>query len=442
MSIIKPNSDGLVKIEIGCGNTKQSGYIGIDRFSLPNVDIVADLNEKFPLEDDTVDMLFASHSLEHLDDIEHAMSEIYRICKDKAIVYILAPYYHTGMNQANYYHKVAFNEDTFRFFSTNEANPWLPSEDWYFPLHSAKWGLSESDNSKNKTRFCQVHTEFFYFKAYRGLEESQKRHVRKAFQNVCDQLFYILLVDKNGISVDEANENREFALRHTPDVIEFLRARDRQADGGTSILDDIDERIQGQLALQCKECTARMAALESGVTALESGVAVLKRESQAMAATTAELLRSLEKSSRLYFKQREGDITQVINEAYPAFYDGLRQHRFEGKDKTLLLPSHLLGYNSYSEFSINADGIKLHLMFYGKYGSEVIIEVVCQNAIIAHNRLMLLDEGIYTMTIPHVQGSIDIRLQAGSANDIVKFLQIVSPRKLLFCKRRLAAYVD
>lgn len=33
-----------MKIDIGCGNSKRSGYIGLDCLKLPDVDIVHDLN--------------------------------------------------------------------------------------------------------------------------------------------------------------------------------------------------------------------------------------------------------------------------------------------------------------------------------------------------------------------------------------------------------------
>ena len=108
--------DKLIKVELGCGRTKSEGYIGIDRFPLPGVDIVADLNDRIPMDDNSVDVLFACHSLEHFEDIKHIMEEIYRICKPNAIIHILAPYYNTTTNLANYYHMQVFNEETFRFF--------------------------------------------------------------------------------------------------------------------------------------------------------------------------------------------------------------------------------------------------------------------------------------------------------------------------------------
>ena len=37
----------LIKLDLGCGNNRQQGFIGVDIAKLPNVDQVVDL-EKFP----------------------------------------------------------------------------------------------------------------------------------------------------------------------------------------------------------------------------------------------------------------------------------------------------------------------------------------------------------------------------------------------------------
>jgi predicted SAM-dependent methyltransferase len=106
-----------MKVEIGCGGTKNEGFIGIDRFELPGVDIVADINEGLPIEENRVSLLFSSHSLEHFADLPKVMKEIYRVCKHGAQVCIVVPYHETLLNKANPYHLQVFNEHTFRFFS-------------------------------------------------------------------------------------------------------------------------------------------------------------------------------------------------------------------------------------------------------------------------------------------------------------------------------------
>lgn len=56
-----------MKLDIGCGNHKDQGWIGIDIQPLPCVDIVHDLNlHPWPLESESVDQAKAWHVLEHI----------------------------------------------------------------------------------------------------------------------------------------------------------------------------------------------------------------------------------------------------------------------------------------------------------------------------------------------------------------------------------------
>lgn len=67
-------------LDIGCGNNKMKGAIGIDRVALPEVDIVHDLNSfPYPFEDNTFDEIYAAHIVEHLDSIIRVMEELHRI---------------------------------------------------------------------------------------------------------------------------------------------------------------------------------------------------------------------------------------------------------------------------------------------------------------------------------------------------------------------------
>lgn len=252
----------LIRVELGCGKKKASGYIGVDRFPLPGVDIVADLNERFPFDNEYVDVILAQHSLEHLDDLNHVMSEIYRVCKDGAIVFILSPYSNQSGNRANHYHKLIFNEHTFRFFSNEADNPYVGADDLYIP-HLITYGLGRTDNSDMNMEFHQVGMEFFYYKQYRFLTEEQKRHARQAFQNVCDQIFYTLVVDKTGkMTAERISKIAEKAKTMEPPFVAELRARDKHMESGSSILDDIEEMNAKRVEDYGQYVEARLADVE------------------------------------------------------------------------------------------------------------------------------------------------------------------------------------
>lgn len=81
----------IVRVDLGCGTRKYPGFIGVDNYPGPNVDIIADLNQNFPFEDSCVDEVRAYDIIEHLPDRIHTMNEIWRICKPGAKVDIFVP---------------------------------------------------------------------------------------------------------------------------------------------------------------------------------------------------------------------------------------------------------------------------------------------------------------------------------------------------------------
>lgn len=81
----------MLKVDLGCGGSKPEGFIGVDIVHGEGVDIVADLREKFPFPDASVDEIRAYDTIEHLPDKIHTMNEIWRVCKPGARVDILVP---------------------------------------------------------------------------------------------------------------------------------------------------------------------------------------------------------------------------------------------------------------------------------------------------------------------------------------------------------------
>jgi predicted SAM-dependent methyltransferase len=80
---------GLLKVDIGGGLNPFRDYITIDL--RPEADIQGDLNEKFPLEDNSVGLLNAHHILEHLKNPMFSMQEIYRVLAHGGWAFIEVP---------------------------------------------------------------------------------------------------------------------------------------------------------------------------------------------------------------------------------------------------------------------------------------------------------------------------------------------------------------
>lgn len=220
--------DKTIKIDLGCGKRKQEGFIGIDRFPMPEVDILADIDQPLPLEDNSVDVLFSSHSLEHVKDLMFTMREIYRVCKHGAQVCIVAPYNEQKLNIANPYHTKVFNEHTPRFWTDYPETPVVP-EDYLDPI-KRPWGLSKSDNSNPGLDIRLINMEFFYFPEYQYLPIEQKRRFRNERFNVCEQIMYQLIVWKGDEQASEENypdHVRNFTP-YEPNYIRHLKMREQE----------------------------------------------------------------------------------------------------------------------------------------------------------------------------------------------------------------------
>lgn len=77
-----------LKIDLGGAFGKPDGYSSLD---LKNGDIEADLNKKWPLEDNSVGVIRAHDIFEHLVDKQFVMSECFRVLKDGGWLMVQVP---------------------------------------------------------------------------------------------------------------------------------------------------------------------------------------------------------------------------------------------------------------------------------------------------------------------------------------------------------------
>jgi len=116
-----PNTiNNKIKLHLGCGHDIKPGWINHDLLDLPGVDMVHDLNNyPWPLEDNSIDEVWAKDIIEHMPTITKVMDELYRITKPHAKVYIAVPYWNSWEAITDPTHLSQFNEYTFDFFNPN-----------------------------------------------------------------------------------------------------------------------------------------------------------------------------------------------------------------------------------------------------------------------------------------------------------------------------------
>lgn len=138
-----------MKLNLGCGNDHKKGYINCDISPEVNPDKVVDLNKfPFPFKDNSIEEILLYHVLEHFHEPIKIFEELYRICKNNAIIRIKAPYFshESAFSMLDHYHQ--FTWTSFDALEKNHACHWQSVGDfkiikkkliWRKPCFLAQW---------------------------------------------------------------------------------------------------------------------------------------------------------------------------------------------------------------------------------------------------------------------------------------------------------------
>lgn len=136
-----------IHLDLGCGDNKQPGFVGMDVRTLPGVDIVHDVNvHPWPLPDDCVTRVMASHLVEHIPPVAvngkgtwfpfvAFMDEVWRVCRVGAEFLISAPYWTSPGFAQDPTHVNAINETTLAYFDPlHHSQLWqiYKPKPWYY----------------------------------------------------------------------------------------------------------------------------------------------------------------------------------------------------------------------------------------------------------------------------------------------------------------------
>jgi len=108
----------LHKLNVGCGNNIMEGFVNIDSADLPGVDINCNLEyARIDLPDESVELFFLSHILEHIHNTLGLMEELYRLAIPDAAMIIKVPYGSSDEAWEDQTHVRAYFPGSFRYFS-------------------------------------------------------------------------------------------------------------------------------------------------------------------------------------------------------------------------------------------------------------------------------------------------------------------------------------
>lgn len=113
----------LLKLDLGCGKNKRSGFIGVDSRAFDGVDQVVDLRGSWPWGDGTVEEAHASHFVEHLtaSDRIHFANELHRVLIPGGKATLVTPYWKSARAYGDLTHQ------------------WPPVAEWWFLYLNKGW---------------------------------------------------------------------------------------------------------------------------------------------------------------------------------------------------------------------------------------------------------------------------------------------------------------
>lgn len=81
-------------LDVGCGNSKIPGAVGIDLIPGPQIDVVHDLDQvPWPLESNAFQVIRLWSVVEHLRNLVAVMEEVHRVARPGAMVLIGTPHF-------------------------------------------------------------------------------------------------------------------------------------------------------------------------------------------------------------------------------------------------------------------------------------------------------------------------------------------------------------
>ena len=114
-----------MKLNLGCGSDLRPGWVNVDIIQMPGVEVVCDLNERWPWGDNEVEQVWASDVFEHLRDKMHTMEEMWRVCQHGAICEVETPnmvYNPAGWSDPT--HRTCWHPENMDYFR--------PGHPWYY----------------------------------------------------------------------------------------------------------------------------------------------------------------------------------------------------------------------------------------------------------------------------------------------------------------------
>ncbi|HEY6807035.1 MAG TPA: class I SAM-dependent methyltransferase [Pyrinomonadaceae bacterium] len=109
-------------LDVGCGQNKFAGAVGIDSNPRSHADVIHDLGVfPYPFENDQFDLIISRHVIEHVPDVMGFVTELHRITKPGGRLRIVTPHYSNPDWATDPTHRNHFNSYSFTCFMPKET---------------------------------------------------------------------------------------------------------------------------------------------------------------------------------------------------------------------------------------------------------------------------------------------------------------------------------
>lgn len=170
----------MVVLNLGSGKTGQAGQISCDlsdhATSVFHVDTLTFLKA---VRTNVVDRIVSIHHLEHLGnrrEFLEVMAEILRVCRVGAELHFELPYWSQGVNAANPYHSIHFNEHSFRFFCQDESSDVIEPGAL---IQTYRFGLVGSANESGFDKCVRIDSiSYGYFPEFEAMPDEMRTKAR------------------------------------------------------------------------------------------------------------------------------------------------------------------------------------------------------------------------------------------------------------------------
>jgi hypothetical protein len=122
-------------LNLGSGPKSLPGFYSVDRIVLPNVDIVANLEEPLSeLPDNCVQAIYSRHTLEHVGRLLELLGELHRVTQPEGVLKLIVPHFSNPYGYSDPTHVRFFGLYSFFYLADEKDQPRHKVPNFYLPL--------------------------------------------------------------------------------------------------------------------------------------------------------------------------------------------------------------------------------------------------------------------------------------------------------------------